>query len=61
MLGLILDICDRSFKFEDYEKCRDAFKEIINVMRQMNYSEFQSPAFLQYRETLDKLLSEYGN
>ena len=61
MLSLILDICDRSFKFEDYEKCRDAFKEIINVMRQMNYSEFQSPAFLQYRETLDKLLSEYGN
>ena len=61
MLNLILSICDRNFEFEDYEKCRSWFKELINVLRQMNYSEFQSDVFNRYRETLDKLLSDYGN
>ena len=61
MLDLILGICDREFNFSDYEQCRAWFKEVINVMRQMNYSEFKSAQFEQYRSTLDKYLSDYGN
>ena len=58
MLELILDICDTKFSFEDYEKCREYFKNMINIMRQMNYSEWQSEKFHSYREQLDQLLSE---
>ncbi|MBR5905295.1 MAG: V-type ATP synthase subunit A [Bacteroidales bacterium] len=61
MLDLILEICDRQFDFEDYEKCRSWFKELINVMRQMNYSEYESDSFKKYNESLTKLLSENGN
>ena len=61
MLAMILDICDKSFKFEDFEQCRSFFKEMINIFRQMNYSEFESEKFLQYKQQLDKLLSENGN
>ncbi|MBQ9547728.1 MAG: V-type ATP synthase subunit A, partial [Bacteroidales bacterium] len=61
MLDLVLDICGRSFNFDDYEQCRDYFKRIINVLRQMNYSEWQSAAFNGYREQLTQLLSENGN
>lgn len=61
MLDLILDICGREFKFSDYEVCRKYFKQIINVLRQMNYSEFEGDKFIQYRTELDKLLSENGN
>ncbi len=61
MLDLILGICARSYDFDDYEKCRAWFKELINVLRQMNYSEFNSPGFVKYNESLTKLLSEYGN
>ena len=61
MLDLILDICGREFKFSDYEVCRKYFKQIINVLRQMNYSEFEGDKFNQYRTELDKLLSENGN
>ena len=57
MLSLILDICDHQFKFEDYEKCRDHFKKMINVLRQMNYSEWQSEAFTNYRNQIQELLS----
>ena len=59
MLNLILDICDREFKFEDYEKCRDIFKQMINNLRQMNYSEFKSDKFNSYKEQLEKLIQEY--
>ena len=61
MLDLILDICSRNFKFEDYEKCRAYFKELINILRQMNYSEFESESFNQYLGMLNQQLSEYGN
>lgn len=60
MLNLILGICEREFKFDDYEKCRDYFKQTINVMRQMNYSEFNSDNFNKYREELSKLLQQNG-
>ena len=60
LLNLILDICDRDFNFDNYEECRKYFKELINVLRQMNFSKYGSDTFNEYRSTLDKLLSENG-
>lgn len=57
MLDLILDICDRSFEFEDFEQCRNYFKQLINLLRQMNYSRFDSEQFKDYQQQLSKLLS----
>ena len=57
MLDLILGICARSFDFDDYEKCRNYFKEMINILRQMNYSEFKSDGFEKYLSSLNNLLS----
>ena len=57
MLDLILDICDRSFEFEDFEQCRNYFKQLINILRQMNYSWFDSEQFKDYQQQLSKLLS----
>ncbi len=57
MLGLILGICGREFSFEDFEECRSYFKQVINILRQMNYSEFRSDKFKEYQQQLSKLLS----
>ena len=57
MLNLILEVCDRKFQFDDYEECRKRFKQIINAMRQMNYSAWGSEAFEQNRNNLNELLS----
>ena len=57
MLNLVLDICDRSFGFEDFEQCRNYFKEMINLLKQMNYSEFRSGNFNKYQEQLNNLLN----
>lgn len=58
MLDLILDICNTEFVFDDYEKCRDYFKDMINIIRQMNYSEFNGEAFEDYNRQLTKLIKE---
>ena len=60
MLDIILDICDKDFDFEDYERCRDFFKELINLFRQMNYSEFMSENFEKYRKSTLKFVEDYG-
>ncbi len=57
MLDCILDICDRTFEFENFEECRNYFKDLINTLRQMNYTEFQSPKFHDYEQQLKKQLS----
>ncbi len=57
MLDLILDICDKTFDFDDFESCRGFFKQIINVLKQMNYSEYQGEKFKEYQRQLSKLLS----
>ena len=61
MLELVLGVCDREFTFDDYEKCRDYFKELINLLRQMNYSEFKSDNFNKFHEQLDNLLNNGNN
>ena len=60
MLELVLDICEKEFTFEDYEQCRNFFKELINTLRQMTYSEFKSEKFENYKQQLNTLLSN-GN
>ena len=53
MLELVLGICDHEFKFENFDECREKYKELINLLRQMNYSEFKSEKFNQYLEQLN--------
>ena len=57
MLDLILDICDKTFDFDDFESCRGFFKQIINILKQMNYSEYQGDKFKEYQRQLSKILS----
>lgn len=60
MLDLVLDICSIDFDFEDFEKCREFFKELINDLRQMNYTKFHSEGFENYAEKIHKLIEDYG-
>ena len=55
MLDLVLEICDKNYEFEDYEKCRDFFKTLINELRQMNYSPYESEQFWGYNESVKKM------
>ncbi|MBR2136129.1 MAG: V-type ATP synthase subunit A [Bacteroidales bacterium] len=52
MLDLVLEICDKNFRFERFEKCISFFKNLINIMRQMNFSEYKSEQFYKYQQQL---------
>ena len=57
MLDMIMEICEKEFKFDSFEELRDYFKELINTLRQMNYSDFEGPKYKEYEQKLHKLLS----
>ncbi len=57
MLDLVLDICGKDYEFEDFEKCRDFFKRLINELRQMNYSAYESEQFWAYNESVKKMIA----
>ena len=57
MLDLLLEICHHNFEFENFEECRHFFKEMINILRQMNYSEFKSDKFNDYQQQLNKMIN----
>ncbi|HOF98901.1 MAG: V-type ATP synthase alpha chain [Bacteroidetes bacterium ADurb.BinA395] len=58
MLKLIMDICKSDFNFVNFTDVMDYFKRIINVCKQMNYSEFHSQAFESYHNELQNILAE---
>ena len=61
MLDLLDELCGINFDFEDFEKCREFFKELINDLRQMNYTEFHSKEFEAYSQKIAKMTEEYGS
>lgn len=56
ILDMIIDICNTDFEFDDFNKVADYFKKVIDICRQMNYAEFKSEQFDNYRSQLDELL-----
>ena len=60
MLDFILDICEMNFEFDNFELCRSYFQNLINLLRQMNYSKMESEQFKDYLQQINKLLQEHG-
>ncbi len=58
MLKLVMDICNTDYEFDTFLDVMDYFKRIINVCKQMNYSEFHSEKFEQHLAALKALLAE---
>lgn len=57
MLDLVEKICDKDFAFEDFEQCRAWFKELINDLRQMNYTKFEGPEFEEYARKINEKIA----
>ncbi len=58
MLKRVVDICRANFKFDTFLEVMDYFKNMINLFKQMNYSEYMSDQFKRFDADLNKLLSE---
>lgn len=58
MMNKVLDIYSTDFEFESFEKVSAYFKRVINQLKQMNYSEFQSDDFNKYEKQLSEIIEE---
>lgn len=58
MVNLVLDICDSEFQFDEFEEVNHYFKRVINIIKQMNYQEFQNDSFKKLEVELKQLLDE---
>ena len=58
MLELILEICNTNFVFESFEEVMPYFTRLINICKQMNYTEFQTAEFNNYEAELRKIVEE---
>jgi V/A-type H+-transporting ATPase subunit A len=58
MTELVMRICRTEFEFSAFEDVMDYFKKMINICKQMNYSEFQSDKFKDLEKELDDLVKE---
>ncbi len=57
MYEMVLDVCHKSFDFNDFEACSKFFKGLINLFRQMNYSEWQSEKFFDYKRQIEEAVN----
>ncbi|MDR3251151.1 MAG: V-type ATP synthase subunit A [Tannerella sp.] len=55
MLKRIIRICRAEQHFDNFIEVSDYFKKLINLFKQMNYSEFKSDKFNEYAKQVDAL------
>ena len=58
MLHKLVNICRSEFKFDTFLDVMEYFKRMINLFKQMNYSEYKSDAFNKFDAELDQLVQE---
>ena len=58
MLDKVVKICHTEFMFDTFLEVMDYFKQMINIFKQMNYSEYESEQFKKFNDQLDALLAE---
>ncbi|MFO7810438.1 MAG: V-type ATP synthase subunit A [Candidatus Delongbacteria bacterium] len=58
MLEHVLNVNDTDFKFDSFEEVNPFFKALINIYKQMNYSEFRSDKFNEYLSQVEEKINE---
>jgi V/A-type H+-transporting ATPase subunit A len=58
MLDKVLEINNTEMKFNTFEEVASWFKKVINSLKQMNYSAFESEEFYNYQKEVDEMLTE---
>jgi V/A-type H+/Na+-transporting ATPase subunit A len=53
-----IEICRMDFEFSSFDKIADFYKSVINIMRQMNMSGFESEQYKKHEKDLSNFLNE---
>ncbi len=58
MVDKVLETIHTELAFDKYEEINPYFKRVINTMKQMNYSAFESEDFKKFEQGLEEILEE---
>ena len=58
MFNKIMEIGEREFVFFEFEQVGTFFKQLINILKQMNYSPFDSAQFKKYAKELEMAIQK---
>lgn len=56
MMSLVIDIIQDEYDFENFEMVSRYFRSLINILKQMNYSEYESEEFKKFEVELKEAL-----
>ncbi len=59
ILDLVVEICSIDFKFDNFLDVVDYFKKMINVCKQMNYSEYKSEQYYGFKKEIQEMLAAH--
>ncbi len=59
ILDLVVDICNIDFKFDNFLDVVNYFKKMINVCKQMNYSEYKSEQYYDFKNQVQEMLAAH--
>lgn len=57
MIEKVLNICNMDFEFDAFEEVESFFRQSINILRQMNYAEYESDSFRAKEQELETKLN----
>ena len=52
IMDVVTEICEHDFQFENFLDVIDYFKKLINLCKQMNYSQFKSEQYDDYKQQI---------
>jgi V/A-type H+-transporting ATPase subunit A len=57
ILSIVTNICRAEYDFDEFQQVTDFFKKVINICKQMNYSEFKGEKYSSYYAELMEFLA----
>ncbi len=58
IVNMVIDVCRSKFKFDNFVEVMEYFKKMINICKQMNYSKYKSPEYVEFGKQLQELIAE---
>ena len=57
IVDMVMGICHTEFDFDNFLDVMNFFKRVINLCKQINYSEYKSDKYNEYMKQLDELVA----
>ncbi len=57
MFDFVMEVCRKQYGFAEFEDCSAFFKNLINLFKQLNYTEWKSEEFAKYESEIRALVA----